>query len=579
MAHVTLDHKKRKINIGSLVVKLVLLWLIVAFILYPNLNLLVSIFYKNGEFSTEVFGKIFSSKRAMRSMRNSFILAFSMVVTVNVVGTLVVLFTEYWKIKGAKLLRLGYMSSLVYGGVVLVTGYKFIYGDNGILTRLLTMVIPSIPLDWFQGYPAVIFIMTFACTSNHIIFLTNAIRALDYHVIEAAKNMGASGRRIFFQVVFPSLKPTFFAITILTFLTGLSAMSAPLIVGGEHFQTINPMIIAFAKSPHSREIAALLAVLLGLATILLLSILNKVEKGGNYISVSKTKTKIQKQKINNPVMNLVAHIAAYGLFLVYMAPVCLIIIFSFSDPMAVKTGTLGLDTFTLANYEALFTKSFAFKPYLVSFAYSLGAAVIVTIIAIAVTRTVHKSKNKFDAVFEYSVLVPWLLPSTLIALGLMVTYDVPRLIIANKVLIGSTVLMLIAYVIVKLPFSFRMIKAAFFSIDDNLEEAAKCMGASTLRTLVKVIIPVIMPVVLSVIVLNFNGMLADYDLSVFLYHPSYQPLGIVIKAASDEAATTDSQAMVFVYSVVLMLISSVALYFTQGDGVSHVKKLRKGKRR
>jgi len=87
-----------------------------------------------------------------------------------------------------------------------------------------------------------------------------------------------------------------------------------------------------------------------------------------------------------------------------------------------------------------------------------------------------------------------------------------------------------------------------------------------------VVIPVIMPVVLSVIVLNFNNLLADYDLTVFLYHPLYQPLGVVIKAASDETATANAQAMAFVYSVILMAISGIALFLTQGDGVKTLKK-------
>ena len=349
-------------------------------------------------------------------------------------------------------------------------------------------------------------------------------------------------------------------------------MSAPLIVGGPDFQTINPMIITFAKTPHSRELGALLAVILGIATILMLTVLNKVEKGGNYISISKTKAKIQKQKINSPVLNILAHFLAYFMFLIYMVPVVIVILFSFTESLAIKTGEISLRTLTLDNYASLFTKNFAIRPYLISFAYSFGAALIVTVIAIVVSRVVHKSKNKLDSFFEYGMLIPWLLPGTLVALGLMVTYDLPRLIIGTRVLIGTTVLMLIAYIIVELPFSFRMIKASFFSIDENLEEAAKCMGASTLYTMVRVIIPVIMPVVLSVIVLNFNGKLADYDLSVFLYHPSYQPLGIVVKSASDETASTDAQAMVFVYSVILMVISSLALYFGQGEGAEYIKK-------
>lgn len=58
--------------------------------------------------------------------------------------------------------------------------------------------------DWFNGFWAVIFIMTFACTSNHIMFLTNAVRSVDYHTIEVARNMGAKPLTVFFKVVMPT---------------------------------------------------------------------------------------------------------------------------------------------------------------------------------------------------------------------------------------------------------------------------------------------------------------------------------------------------------------------------------------
>lgn len=170
------------------------------------------------------------------------------------------------------------------------------------------------------------------------------------------------------------------------------------------------------------------------------------------------------------------------------------------------------------------------------------------------------------------MLIPWLLPSTLIALGLSTTYGERHMILFNQVLVGTLVLMLAGYIVVKLPFSYRMVKAAFFSIDDDLEEAAKCMGASTFYTMMKVVLPVMMPALMSVAILNFNGMLSDYDLSVFLYHPLYQPLGIVIKAASDESASIDARAMSFVYTVILMILSSVTLYFGQGSGMKHLQQ-------
>ncbi len=561
----TIKEKFHNIKLGSFAVKLVIAWFLIAFVIYPNANLLVSIFFKNGQFSTDAFGKILTSERAMKALMNSFVLAFTLVITVNIVGTLIVLFTEYFEIKGAKILRLGYMSTLIYGGVVLVSGYKFIYGPTGIVTNLLTGLFPAMNANWFTGYFAVVFVMTFSVTSNHMIFLRNAIRGLDYHTIEAAKNLGASGTSILMKVVMPTLRPTFFAVTILTFLTGLGAMSAPLIVGGPNFQTINPMIMAFAKTPSSQELAALLAVILGVATILLLMIQNKLEKGKNYISISKTKTKLQKQKIENKGLNILAHITAYALFFIYTLPVVLVILFAFSNSLAITTGNLAFSSFTLENFQRLFVDASAFKPYLISVIYAISAAVIVTAIAVIVSRIVHKGKSKTNAFFEYSMLIPWILPSTLIALGLMLTYDQSRLIVGNKVLIGTLVILLLGYIVVKLPFSFRMIRSAFYSIEDSLEEAAQSMGASKFYTLRRIIIPIILPVLLSVIALNFNSLLAEYDLTVFLYHPLYPPLGVIVKAASDDIASTNAIAMSFVYTVVLMIISSITLYLTQKD--------------
>lgn len=555
------------------ILRIGVLWLLVAFIIYPNIGLLTNVFFKDGEFSLRALDKIMSSERALNSIANSFKLAISMVVTVNLVGTLVVLLTEYWDIKGAKVLKLGYMSSLIYGGIVLATGYKFVYGSNGLITKLLLSVFPSMNPDWFHGFGAVLFIMTFACTSNHIMFLTNAVRSVDYHTIEASRNMGAKPMTVFFKVVLPTFKPTLFALTILTFLTGLSAVSAPLIVGGKEFQTINPLIISFAKSNGSRDLAAFLAIMLGLATILLLTLLNKVEKGGNYVSVSKTKAGLKKQVITSPVWNAIAHIVAYVLFVIYMLPITLVVLYSFTDALTIKTGNLSLSSFTLANYQELFSNAEFFKPYLVSLLYAALAAFVATVIAIVISRIVHKNTYKLDKFFEYGALIPWILPSTLIALGLMFTFNEPRLIVFNQVLIGTLGMMLIAYIIQKLPFSYRMIRAVFFSIDSDMEEAARSMGASSFYTMVKVIIPFIMPVVLSVMVLNFNSLLSDYDLSVFLYHPLFRPLGVIIKSATDETATVNAIAMMFVYSVILMIMSASALY------LSHRFRTQKGPKR
>ena len=565
---------KRKISVSKILSYLmygIIIWFVVAFLIYPNLNILKMIFFRNGSFKLDSLKRLFSSARAVRSLKNSFILATTLLFTVNIIGIFLVLVVDYFDIKGAKILKLGYMTTLIYGGVVLASGYKFVYGANGIMTKILVSIFPNFNTGWFEGYGAVAFVMTFAITSNHVIFLSNAIRKIDYSTIEAAKNMGASQFYILRKVVLPVLKPTIYAITVLLYITGLGATSAPLIVGGKKFQTIGPMILTFSQTVSSRDLAAVLALILGIATLILLSFMIYFERKGNFMSVSKTKSVIVKQKINNPLINIIVHLFAYLLFFIYIIPVIFVIIFSFTNSRSISSGAI--TGFTFQNYIDVFSSFDVLKPFVTSVFYSAGASILVVILTLGVSRILHKYKNIWALILEYMMLIPWVLPSTLIAIGLITAFDKKNILAFNNILTGTIWLLLIAYVIVKIPFSLRMLKATFFSIDNELEEAATSLGASPFYTFRKVIFPIILPSAMAILALNFNSLLADYDLTVFLYHPLLKTLGIVIRSSTDSTQNLkDSQAVALVYSVILMIIASVTLYLIYGRSEKSVSK-------
>lgn len=553
-----------KSNFLKILLHLSIIYIILSFIIYPNLNLLINTFYNNGNLSFRVFEKLMTSDIAKKSLFNSFLLAITLSFTVNIVGIFIVLVTEYFDIKGAKILKVGYFTTLIFGGIVLASSYKIIYGENGIVTNNLIKIFPNLKPDWFKGYLAVVLTMTFATTSNHMIFLKNGIRNIDNQIIEAAKNFGASNFKIITKILLPSLKPILFALTILTFLGGLSAVSAPLMLGGKDFQTINPMIISFSKTQYSRDIALGLAIILGLSSIILLTIMNKLEKGKNFISVSKTKTVLTKQKINNKILNIITHILAYFLFIIYVLPIIIAIILSFSSIDSIITGKLNFNNLTFEHYIKLFTENSSFKPFLVSFMYSTISSICIVTFCIIIARIIHKKYTIKDKFYEYTVLIPWLLPSTLIALGFVTTYDTPRINILNTVLLGTPVIMFLGYFTTRLPFPFRMLRASFFSISDEITEASKSMGASSLYTFIKVELPIIIPQALAVLALVFNGLLTDYDLSVFLYHPLLPPLGVQIIKNTQAEVDLSAKGLIFVYSVILMIISSIIIYLIYG---------------
>ncbi len=577
-------------------------YLFFGFMLLPCLNTITQIFtVKAADGSTDPLAvlRFFFAGNMPSFVGNSLKLALALVVTVNVVGVSIVLLTEYFDIKGAKILRLGYMTTLIYSGVALVTGYQFLYDNDGILTTWLAQYFPGMDKMWFSGFGAVLFTMTFACTSNHALFLRNAIRGIDYNTVEAARNMGAGPLKVLTRVVFPTLIPTMFSLTVMTFITGLCAMSAPTLLG---FDSINPEIVRLAGSsvadesfPQAR--AALLSIILALFTILLLTVLSSYERKGHYLSVSKTKAKLVKQKINNPVANALAHIYAYVLFIIYMTPVVKIVIYAVQNYTAIRAKTLYFSDWTLVNFfgsqdyqfmtnrgklrtrpgsiSGLFANTDTVAGIRLSFILSALAAALACVIAVVAVNYIFKNrKKKRAAALEYSLLFPWLLPTILICYSYRTYFNSNDVwyVLGQNLYYQENVrfLIVIAYAVVKLPFALRMIKAAFYAIDDELEEAARNLGASALVTFLRVKLPIVLPSVLAVFALNFNALFTEYDMSA-TFHSSYgKSYAMVIQNMCTEEGrdgyNVNASGRRCASTVFIMIISGIILYLVYGVG-------------
>ena len=599
--------KKKPIRLGRGTIPkaigfLLYLYLFVGFMLVPCFNTLASVFTTvNPDGSRDPFAVIrfFFAGSMGRYVWNSLKLAVCLVVTVNIVGVSIVLLTEYFDIKGARVLRLGYMTTMIYSGVALVTGYLFLYDRDGIITTQLVKVFPNMNKNWFSGFRAVLFTMTFACTSNHALFLRNAIRGIDYNTVEAARNMGASPFKVLLKVVFPTLMPTMFSLTVMTFITGLCAMSAPTLLG---YDSINPEIVRLAGSsvadesfPQAR--AALLSVILAMFTIVLLTVLSSYEAKGHYLSVSKTKAKLQKQKITSPVANVLAHIYAYVLFIIYMTPVVMIVLFSFQTYKAIRMRTLDLSQWTMLNYfgsrdyeyltsrgtyklrkgsiSGLFSNEATMGGIKLSFVLSAIAAALACIIVVVACNYIFKNRKKLSGkVLEYSLLFPWLLPTILICYSYRTFFNSESIFyVGGKNLYYADnvrLLIIMAYTVTKLPFSLRMIKASFYAIDEELEDAARNLGSSPVWTFLKVKLPIILPSVLAVFALNFNALFTEYDMSATFASSYGTTYAMIIQSMCAEEGmygyNVNASGRRCASTVFIMVVSGIILYLVYGVG-------------
>ncbi|WP_273321989.1 ABC transporter permease [Vallitalea guaymasensis] len=540
----------------TVVVFIGIAWFIIALMYIPVMNVFKEAFFTNGRFDFNTIKKLFASKTVRNTLQNTFVVGILTIVTVNIVGIFQIAVTEYFSIKFSKFIRLIYFVPLILGGISLVTGLKYIYSAYGMVTRLLTVIIPSLDPNWFTGFFAVMFVHTFFMTNYHILFVRTSFKKVDYLTIEAAKSLGAGNFKTFIKVVLPVIKPSIFSATVLVFLTAIVSNAAPTELGGKDFHMINSIIQTF-NSIGRQDFAALLALILGLASIIMLLIFRKIENKGTYISVSKVPTKIKKISLKSPVSNFIMHFLAYALCIVYILPVIAIFIYSLADVKTILTQSIPT-SLSFNNYITVFSERSAVQPLINSLIMGLVSTGIALVVGIFASVIIHKSKKKATLILELSLLIPWVVPTSMLAIGLLVSYDDKSLLMFNKPLIGGWWLLPLAYTVFSIPTIVRMTRAALFGVNTSLEESARSLGASPSRTFFSIVLPLIIPTVVSVAAISVNGKLSEYTASVLLYSASNKPLSIALRQAGKNT-NPQVYANNLVYVVLLMIVAGVIL--------------------
>lgn len=540
---------------------LLIAWAVVTFILVPIFAALhAALFRQGGVAMLDAIGELAGSRRVRAAVWNTAWMTLASIVTVTIVGLFQVAVLEYFHVRGRNFLKIAYSTPLVFGGVVAAAGYNFTYGPGGAITAALTSLFPSLPRDWFIGWFGVLFAHSFLLTSFHFLFLRAAMRRVDYSTIEAARSMGASETTILRRVVLPVILPTLLAVTLLTLNTAIGSFAAPQVLGGRDFHMLSQMVLTL-NSLRRPDMAALLAVLMGIVLMCLIVLSTYFEAKGAYTAGAKVTTAIQLRPIRNPISRVVMHALAYLLAAIYLVPVALIVLFSFAPASSIGIDILP-SSFTLANYARVLGGGTAFHPFFNSMLMGCIAVVAGLAITLFAVPIMVGHRSWLTRILDISFLLPWIVPSILLAVGLIVAFDAPNLLVGNVVLLGSFWLLPIGYVILSLPLMVRFMRSAFLGIDPAFEEAARAMGAPGLYRFQRVIFPLVAPTAILVAGMTFNHLMVEYPLSAFLYNVNNKPLPIAIVDGA-VSADPDQAAISLVYVTLIMAFSLVIILIAE----------------
>jgi putative spermidine/putrescine transport system permease protein len=143
---------------------------------------------------------------------------------------------------------------------------------------------------------------------------------------------------------------------------------------------------------------------------------------------------------------------------------------------------------------------------------------------------------------------PMMIPEVVLGLGFLIVFARWRVYI-------STLNLVVAHVVITLPFAIRVVSANLYSVSSSIEEAAHVLGAGPLRTFLQITGPVIKQGILTAAIFAFVVSFDNFTVSAFLVSSrGTLPVEIYayIRTGSDPTIAAIS-AMLIVLSVMVVL--------------------------
>lgn len=164
--------------------------------------------------------------------------------------------------------------------------------------------------------------------------------------------------------------------------------------------------------------------------------------------------------------------------------------FSIISTSLIKLRGYGLaaGNFTLAHYHELLTTPKALSSIWKSLFLAVSSATICSVIGTAVVVAVRRSTGFFKKALECVALLPEMLPSIVLVIGIMLFWNAIYKLVPLYNTIG---IMVLAYVVLYVPYTVQYVTSAFTQINDSLLQAGRVFGGTPGYVFRRVTLPMI----------------------------------------------------------------------------------------
>ncbi|WP_306222451.1 ABC transporter permease [Bosea beijingensis] len=515
--------------------------ILAVFLLYPLLNVLTGSIGSGGR---NGWVTLAGDPKYFAAIVNTIVLGIAVTLTTTLIGVPLAYFTARFDFPGKGIVAVLPLVTLVIPEVIAAQTWLMMLGNNGFITRWLGA--RGIDMPSFYGWPGLITVMTFTYYTYIYIGTLAAIRGFDVQLEEAAQSLGTAPARSRLNVMLPVVLPSILASALLVFTLVVGNFATATILGSRvPLLSVLTYQAAVAEGGSDPVMQSTLATV-SIALVMIVLFVQRwiVSRGRHEVTQGRG---ARPEKLRG-LPGLVIGLAAGLLVIVSLLPLGSIVIGAFT----VSRGpVMRWGEWTTAHVERLV--KIAPDPVINTLLYSAVATAIGITFSAIVSYLIVKKRNILTPALDYLTALPLALSGTIIGIGLIMSFNTGFL-----PLTGTASIIVLAYIVRRLPFGIRNASSTLYNIPNSIEEASISLGVPPVSTFFKVVLPLMLPAVAAAAVLTWTTTVAELSASIIVYSGGRETMPIQIYKLIDSNLMAPASAYGLVLVAVILIPIIVA---------------------
>lgn len=394
-----------------------------------------------------------------------------------------------------------------------------LFGRSGVVTEHLAALFGIEPGRWLYGLTGIWIAQVLSFTPIAFLVLIGVAEGVSPSLEEASQTLRADRWRTFSRVSLPLMAPGLANAFLISFIESMADFGNPMVLGGSHGVLSTEIFFSVVGAQNDPSRAAVLAMIL-LCFTLAAFVLQRLWLGNkNFATVTGKGDGGQHSQLP-PLLRGTVYglVIPWGLFTLVVYGMILVGGF---------VQSWGLDNaLTVEHYVRAFRVSIseghvlwsgvAWNSFWTTLEIALIAAPLTAIVGLLTAWLIVRQKFAGRQTFEFLLMLSFAIPGTVIGVSYVMAYNLPPLEIT-----GTAMILIACFVFRNMPVGVRGGIAAMSQLDKSLDEASLTLGASSFRTLRKVVLPLLKPAISAALVYAFVRAITSISAVIFLVSAQY----------------------------------------------------------